>query len=133
MPRLSIWMIRAALLNLGIGFTLGALMLFNKGIPVYPLLWSLLPLHIEVVLIGWIVQLAAGVAYWILPRWYTDRRRVPLVAAAFVLINLGVLLVGTAHWLPISHTLRIAGRAAEMLAVALFAIHAWPRVKPLGG
>jgi hypothetical protein len=132
MPRLSITLIRAALIHMGIGFLLGALMLFNKAVPFNPALWALLPLHIEVVLIGWVVQLAMGVAYWILPRWNSYRGNVRLVAAAFVLINLGVLLVGASAWLPAGTTLRIVGRAAEVLAVIAFALHAWPRIKPPG-
>ena len=68
MPRLSVWIIRTALLYLGIGFTFGALMLFNKGVPFDPMLWRLLRPHIEFVLLGWTMQLAMGVAFWIMPR-----------------------------------------------------------------
>ncbi len=132
MPRLSIWIIRAALLHLGIGFTVGALLLCNKGIPIEPDLWRLLPLHREMLLIGWLIQLTVGAAYWILPRWQTDRRRVGLVALAFALLNSGVLLAGSASWLPDPDLALATGRAAELLAVLAFAIHAWPRLKPLG-
>jgi hypothetical protein len=133
MPRLSIWLIRAALIHLGIGFTLGGLLLWNKGIPLHPALWKLLPLHMEMLLTGWTVQLTMGVAYWILPRWNTQRRRVPLVFAAFILINLGVLMTGSAHWFDAPSVLFIMGRTLEVLAAAAFAVHAWPRIKPLGG
>ena len=37
MPRLTVWMVRTSLLQLGIGFTFGMLMLFNKGVPFDPL------------------------------------------------------------------------------------------------
>jgi hypothetical protein len=74
-----------------------------------------------------------GVAYWILPRWHTQRRRVGFVIAAFVLINLGVLTAGTAHWFDSASVLLIAGRVMESLAAAAFVIHAWPRIKPMGG
>ena len=67
MPRLSIWYIRASLLYLVLGFTLGGLLLFNKGIPLDPRIWILLPAHIESVLFGWTVQLVMGMAFWILP------------------------------------------------------------------
>ena len=63
MPRLSVWTIRAALVALGIGFLFGALMLANKGVPFDPSLWRLLPAHIELVLLGWTMQLALGVAF----------------------------------------------------------------------
>ena len=68
MPHLSRLFMRAALVYLGFGFTLGALLLANKGIPFAPFVWGLLPAHIEFLLLGWFLQLAFGVAYWILPR-----------------------------------------------------------------
>ena len=62
MPRLSVWMIRTALVHLLVGFTLGALLLANKGVPIHPMVWRLLPIHIELLLLGWTLQLALGVA-----------------------------------------------------------------------
>ena len=47
MPRLSRLAIRAALLYLLLGFTFGGLMLLNKGIPLAPWAWRLLPAHVE--------------------------------------------------------------------------------------
>lgn len=55
MPRLSVWYTRFALLYLALGFTLGGLMLYNKGVPLHPALWSLLPAHIEFLLMGWMM------------------------------------------------------------------------------
>ncbi|HRA68121.1 MAG TPA: hypothetical protein PL187_19000 [Caldilinea sp.] len=130
MPRLSAWFVRAALSYLTLGFTFGALMLANKGIPLHPLLWRLLPAHIEFLLFGWTVQLAFGVAFWILPRWQTQRGDLRPAWAAFILLNGGIWLVvlggwsnGPAWWLA-------AGRLLEVAAMAAFAVHAWPRVKP---
>ncbi|NOZ73444.1 MAG: hypothetical protein GXP38_16340 [Chloroflexi bacterium] len=67
MPRLSTWFVRASLIYLALGVTLGGLLLAEKGIPFYPALWIALPVHMEFLLIGWMVQLAMGMAYWILP------------------------------------------------------------------
>ena len=131
MPRLSVWTIRAALVALGIGFLFGALMLANKGVPFDPSLWRLLPAHIELVLLGWTMQLALGVAFWILPRFSGGRRgNVPLAWASVALLNAGVIAVALAGW--VGGWLAVAGRAAELLAAAAFAAHAWPRVKPPG-
>jgi hypothetical protein len=131
-PQLSAWLIRAALLYLGTGFTAGMLMLWNKGVPLSPGLWRLLPLHIEFLLLGWTLQLAMGVAYWILPRFFQTRGNVPLAVAAGVLLNLGVLAVGLGGWLGAPGAVILLGRLAELLAAAAFALHAWPRVKPMG-
>ncbi|MCC6904429.1 MAG: hypothetical protein IT326_01205 [Anaerolineae bacterium] len=131
MPRLSTLMIRAALLHMGAGFLFGALMLFNKGLPVLPWLWRLLPLHIDIQLFGWMAQLAMGIAYWIFPRWDTNRRRPEMAWSAFVLINTGVLAVCTGYLLPGLNLLVLAGRLAEAAAVLAFALHTWPRIKPV--
>ena len=48
MTRLSVWTVRTALLYLGAGFLIGALMLTQKGLPFDPAMLRLLPLHIEV-------------------------------------------------------------------------------------
>jgi len=133
-PRLSVWLVRTSLVYLGVGFTLGALILFQKGIPYLGAVWSLLPLHIEFVLVGWTLQLAMGVAFWILPRFLRGAARGDerLVWLAYLLLNAGVLSVGAGAWLGLPGGLLLAGRGAEMLAAALFALHAWPRVKPQG-
>lgn len=129
MPRLSAWFIRAALIYLALGFTFGALLLWNKGVPLHPLTWRLLPVHMEFLLVGWTVQLALGVAFWILPRWQGERGDVRPAWAAFVLINAGVLLVAGAPFAGVAG-MTLAGRACEAAAAAAFALHAWPRVKP---
>lgn len=69
MPRISLCFVRASLGYLALGFTLGALLLWNKGVAFAPFVWRLLPLHIEASLVGWVVQLVMGVAYWMFPRF----------------------------------------------------------------
>ncbi len=119
MPRLSVWLIRTALIYLAAGFTFGALLLFHKGVPLTPSMWRLLPAHIEFVLIGWTMQLAMGVAFWILPRFArgTARGDERWVWAAYMLLNAGVLAVGLgqAFGLPASYPL--LGRSCELLSV----------------
>jgi hypothetical protein len=130
MPRLSAWFVRAALIYLTLGFTFGGLMLANKGIPLHPLLWRLLPAHVEFLLFGWTVQLAFGVAFWILPRWQTLRGDVRPAWVAFILLNLGIWLVVLTGWFNWAAWWLVVGRLLEAAAVAVFALHAWPRVKP---
>lgn len=131
MPRLSVWMIRAALLHLGVGFTLGALMLWNKGMPFDDRIWLLLPAHLELVLLGWTLQLAFGAAFWILPRFsarpqpYGDARWGWL---SFALINAGVIAAALATWID---GLLLIGRLLQLLAALSFALLMWPRIKPL--
>ena len=133
MPRLSVWFVRTALLYLGAGFTLGALILFQKGVPYSSAVWQLLPMHYEFLLIGWTLQLAMGVAFWILPRYLHGAARGDerLVWLAYILLNVGVLGAGMSAWLGLPGGV-LAGRAAELLAALLFAFQAWPRIKPQG-
>ena len=134
MPRLTIWMLRAALVYLAVGFTFGGLLLFHKGVPLHPALWRLLPAHIEFLLFGWTVQLVMGMAFWILPRFSRAPRRgnEPLAWLAFGLLNLGVWLAGLGPAFTVSAGLLFLGRAAELAAAAAFVLHVWLRVKAAG-
>jgi hypothetical protein len=131
MPRLSVWFIRAALIHLALGFSFGALMLWNKGVPFDPLVWRLLPAHIEFLLFGWLVQLGLGVAYWILPRFQTQRGNTMLAWVAWGLLNGGVWLVGLAPLVAAPAVIGLSGHLAETGAALAFVAHAWPRIKPL--
>lgn len=131
MPRLSRLFIRFSLLYQGCGFTLGGLMLANKGIPFAPGIWRWLPAHIEFLLAGWLLQLAMGVAFWILPRLGPVRPRGDerLVWAAFLMVNLGIWLVVAAS-VSSQPSLAVAGRLGEAAAGLLFALGSWRRVRP---
>ena len=133
MPRLSVYFIRASLIYLLLGFTLGALILANKGLTISPAIWILLPIHIELDLIGWLIQLAMGVAFWILPRFSKGpiRGNERLSWFAFILINTGILLVASQGMFEINGLILI-GRVFETLALVLFAVGNWRRIKAHG-
>jgi hypothetical protein len=132
MIRVGVWMTRAALLYLGTGFTFGMLMLFNKGIPFDPSVWRLLPVHIECLLIGWLMQFAMGTVTWIMPRFSTSPRygNLNLAWAAFLTLNIGIFCASFGQWSgdPMS---TFIGRSLELVAAVCFALHIWSRVKPL--
>jgi hypothetical protein len=130
MPRLSVWMIRAALLHLAVGFAIGALLLAHRGAPVHPAVPLLRPAHAELLLLGWTVQLAMGVAFWILPRFRTGPERGDERPAllAFLLLNAGVVAAAVGGIGTLS-ALSLGGRCGEALAAVAFAAHAWPRVR----
>lgn len=132
MPGRSVWLIRAALAHLVLGFTVGAVLLVHKAVPLAAGLWALRPLHVELLLFGFVVQLAFGVALWILPRRAAprDEHRSRWVAGA--LLNAGVWLVGLGGALGLG-ALVLAGRLAEAGAVAAFAGEVWPRVRGVRG
>ena len=126
MPRLSRWLLRAALINLALGFTIGALLLWNKGIPLHAAIPRLLPAHMEFLLVGWTIQLVVGVALWIFPRFGagTLARHSTIGWTAFALLNAGV-------WLVVLQA-ELAGRIAELAAAGLFGVHMWSRIRASG-
>lgn len=134
MPRFSVWTLRLALIYLLAGFTLGALILANKGTNFDPALWNLLPLHVDFLLYGWTLQLVIGVAFWILPRFSKPPRRgnQGLAWAAILLLNGGLWIDGAGPLLLGLPYLNFLGRGLLILAAIAFAAHAWPRVKPSG-
>jgi heme/copper-type cytochrome/quinol oxidase subunit 1 len=134
MPRLSVWLVRAALIHMGVGFLLGSLILHHKGVPIYDWTWKLLNPHIELMIFGWTMQFVMGIAYWILPRFSGPFRygRTILGWLSFGLFNGAILLTTVGAWL-VHGWLLLTGRLAMLAAVILFIILVYPRVKPLGG
>lgn len=132
MPKLSVWLVRAALLHMGVGFLFGALILCHKGVPIYAWTWRLLNPHIELVIFGWTMQFVMGIAFWILPRFSGEGRygRVVLGWWSFALLNAGIISTSLGQWFALP-TLPIVGRLLTLSAVVLFAVMIWPRVKPL--
>jgi hypothetical protein len=135
MPRLSVWFVRTSLLYLVLGFTLGTLLLAQKGLGISAGggLWAWRPAHVELLLIGWTVQLVMGVAYWIFPRFgmsLAARRIEPGAWVAFGLLNGGVWAVALGSALAAPAWLMLAGRGAEVAAVALMVATIWARVRP---
>ncbi len=127
MPRVSAWFVRASLCHLVGGFTIGALLLAEKGVPFATGLWTLRPAHVEVLLVGWMVQLVMGVAVWIFPRFAIRRapqRSVVTAWVAFALLNVSVMCVAFGCVAP--------GRLGEVAAAASFVAHLWGRVSPAG-
>jgi len=132
MPRLAVVATRMAFLQLGFGATLGAIILTTKAMGIWPTSWAWLPAHIESLVIGWLVQLAFGVAFWILPRIGGQRPQAGFAWLAIVSLNLGVLLSGLSPLLLAAPWPVLAGRMLSVIGVAAFALHAWPRVKVAG-
>jgi uncharacterized membrane-anchored protein len=134
MPTLSRYLIRSALLCLAVGFTLGGLILAAKGGAIDPQVWGWLPVHMTLLLNGWLVQLSLGVAYWILPRVnLRERGRRTWAWAGFAIFQVGLLLTlmaAASLWIPEAASLIAPSLILQTVGVVLFAIHAWPRIRP---
>ncbi len=134
MPRLSTWFVRAALFYLATGFTFGALLLLNKGLGIYPQIWTYLPVHMELLLMGWLAQLAMGMIFWIFPRLTKGppRGNETLAWLAFALFNLGLALVASETVFAV-RGLTLAGRVVEIAGIILFVLSTWKRVRSFRG
>lgn len=130
MPAPSRWMIRCSLGYLLTGFVIGALLLIGKAFSTFSQQWVLLPVHIEILIFGFIIQFTMGTAYWILPRFLEGNPRGnPQMAGWIVgLLNLGIVLniLSYISLLPSGATL--AGRSLEVTAVILFIALHWNRI-----
>jgi len=105
-------------------------MLVHKAYPLHPAIWVLLPVHIELLVIGWIVQFTMGTAYWILPRYLkgSSRGNTKLARSMVFLLNVGIVVVIADRFTDSSLPLAVIGRLLEVSAVALFVGMHWKRV-----
>lgn len=129
MPSPSRWMIKASLIYLFAGFLIGGGILISKAYPAYSEIWLLLPVHIEVSIFGWIIQLTMGTAYWILPRYLASKSRGnPTLAMSMVaLLNMGILINVASYLDMISSSATVLGRSLEVAAIVLFILLHWNR------
>lgn len=137
MPPPSRAMAGAATVHLALGFSLGAFTLLAKASGSASPLWLLRETHIHLLLFGWLVQFAMGVALAIFPRLASGPPRGDPRAAwlVFGLLNSGAICGGVAPIaasvdFPAGHTglLALAG-ACDAVAVAVFARLMWARVR----
>jgi thiol:disulfide interchange protein len=129
MHPLSRLICRTAVVYLAAGAVVGGLLLTAKALAIFPGLWRLRPVHIEWLAVGWMAQLAMGVAYWIFPRRGSPPRE-GWMRAAYALLNAGLALV-TAGTLAEWNAFVPAGRLAEIGAALAFVYAVGPRVRSI--
>ena len=133
MPRLSVFLVRASLIHLGIGFLFGAVILAHKGTATMPWAWQLFQPHHEIMIFGWTMQFVMGISFYILPRFSQRIHRcgtVRLGWTSFWLLNTGVGLVVLASLFN-QEAVILVGRLLSLIAVILYVAMIWSRVKPI--
>lgn len=137
MPRLSRFFLRGGFICLAVGMLAGGLILVQKGIGGFPFFWVLLPAHVYLVLVGGVTQCALGVSYWILPRLAgKGRGNTTLAWSSYWALNAAILLVAlhpaveVALGAPAGGATFVCGGVLQGVAAAVFALHAWPRIRP---
>lgn len=135
MPAPSRWLIRCSLLYLIAGFTIGAFMLIARITAVYSWIWTFLPVHIEILVFGWIIQLTMGVAYWMLPRYLKSGSRGNSTFAWVMMgcLNAGIFSVIAGSLSAGPFPFRLLGRVLEIISVLLFIGLHWRRAASYRG
>ncbi len=130
MPLPSRLLIKSSLICLFLGALIGTFLLINKALPIHPAVWALLPVHIELMIFGWIIQFTLGVAYWILPRYLKGEARGNRLLAYLmvVVLNLGIWLMVLAELSQAGNLMHLVARGLEFSAVILFISLHWQRV-----
>jgi hypothetical protein len=138
MDRLSIIMVRGALVWLMLGIVIGGLMLVDRAIPGDWRLW-MTPSHGHILFVGWFLQFALGIAYWLLPRKRSSelplgyRERVGLAGAVALNAGLACRVLGepferTGHASNLTLALLAVASILQVVAVGLFIAQLWPRI-----
>jgi cbb3-type cytochrome oxidase subunit 1 len=142
MPPLVRLFVRASFLYFLGAFLLGAFMALDSWLGLARWLRAVYLSQLHLLVVGWITQLAIGVAYWMFPRFRKEENPEPrgsdkLTWAVFVLLNAGLLLrfafepfylMGPSTWL--AATVALAG-VLQALAALGFAALIWGRVRPM--
>ena len=138
MDRVSLIYTRAALIWLVAGVALGTAMLSDALTPGEWREWFA-PTHGHMLFVGWFLQFAVGIAYWLLPRRRTPK--IPLgyserlAFAGMLLLNAGLLLrliaepaeqMGAQRGVDV--VLAVSG-LAQLAAVVIIARQIWPRLR----
>lgn len=95
MDRLTAVMVRLSLGWLLVGFVIGGVMLVDRAVPGAWRAW-LAPSHGHMLFVGWLLQFALGIAYWLLPRKRSPDQPLgyhkPLSWLGVGTLNVGVVL-----------------------------------------
>jgi hypothetical protein len=97
MPPLARAYVKAAFVYFIVAFVLGALMSFDQWLAIGRWLRAVYFSQLHLLVVGWITQLAIGVAYWMFPRFLRKQNPLPrgsdrLAWAVLVSLNAGLVL-----------------------------------------
>jgi hypothetical protein len=142
MPPLARNYIKAAFVYFIVAFVLGALMMLDRWLNFSRWLKLVYLGQLHLLMVGWLTQLAIGVAYWMFPRLRRKQGPHPRGSDAlawFVLIvlNVGLLLrfllepfylMGPQPWL--AALISLSGILQAAAAIA-FGLLIWVRIRPM--
>ncbi|MGD9047426.1 MAG: hypothetical protein PVF77_05200 [Anaerolineae bacterium] len=142
MPPIARNFVKAALLYFLAAFILAALMMLDRWLSFSRWLRVVYLSQLHLLVVGWITQLAIGVAYWIFPRFLKEQDPRPrgsdtLAWAVLICLNAGLLLrfilepfylMGPEPWLAM--LLALSG-LLQALAALGFGWLVWGRIRAM--
>ena len=142
MPPIARAYVKAAFVYFLAAFLLGALMMLDRWLAFSRWLSVVNMSQLHLLLVGWITQLAIGVAYWIFPRFLKEQDPRPrgsdtLAWSVLICLNAGLLLrlltepfclMGAESWLAALMTL---SGALQALAAIGFGWIIWGRIRAM--
>lgn len=136
MPTLTRWFVKTAMIYLALSLLLG------MGVAYNPLSGSggftgLFPVYLHLLVFGWLTQLIFGVAYWMFPKYARGPARgsETLGWMTYLLFNIGLLMRAAGELVQqrppqsIWAWMLVVSALLQWLAVMLFIINIWPRVR----
>ena len=144
MPPIARNFIKAAFVYFVAAFVLGALMMLDRWLNFIRWLKMVYLGQLHLLVVGWITQLALGVAYWMFPRFRKEQDPRPrgsdtLAWFVFIALNAGLLLrfllepfylMGPQPWL--AALMSLSGILQAAAAVG-FGLLVWARIRPMEG
>lgn len=137
MPPITRLFVKTSLVYLVAALIIGLLLALRPVVALPEVVDGLAPVYFHLFMVGWVLQLIAGVAYWMFPKWSRTRPRGFdwLALATYWLLNVGLLLRVVAEpALTVSAWqgwawLVVAAAVLQWLAGIAFVANTWPRVK----
>lgn len=137
MPSITRLFIKTSLLYLVAAFLAGLLLTLRAMVTLPAVVDGLSPVYFHLFMVGWVMQLIVGVAYWMFPKWskLLPRGHDALALATYWLLNLGLVLRVIAEPAQVMNTwpgwgwLIVLSATLQWLAGLAFVANTWPRVK----
>ena len=142
MPPIARTFVKAAFVYFLVAFLLGALMMLDRWLAFSRWLRVVYMSQLHLLMVGWITQLAIGVAYWIFPRFLKEQDPRPrgsdtLAWLVLISLNAGLLLrfliepfylMGPGSWLA---ALMALSGVLQALAAVGFGWIIWGRIRAM--
>jgi hypothetical protein len=142
MPPLARTYIKVSFVYFVVAFVLGAMVMLDRWLVFSRWLRLVYVSQLHLLMVGWITQLAIGVAYWMFPRFLKEqdprgRGSDRLAWFVFVTLNAGLVLrlvfepfylMGPQSWL--AALLALSGVLQAVSAIG-FGVLIWGRVRPM--